>query len=333
MKAAVYTGYGSPDVLQIRDVEKPVPKNDEVLIRVRAASVNAVDWRLMRGNPYVLRLMVGLRESKIGPGRDVAGEVEAGGASVTEFKPGDSVFGTCHGAFAEYACARESRMAKMPENVTFEQAACVPFAGSIALQGLRKGRIAAGCSVLINGASGGVGSCAVQIAKAFGAEVTGVCSTRNVELVRSLGADHVIDYMREDFTKAAQRYDGIFDCVTNHSLAECRRALRPDGICVVAGAPRSLSTTGFFVHLIKPLLYSRFVSQKFVIFTAKSDKQDLLSIRDLLESGKLTPAIDRRYGLSEIADAVGYVEEGHARGKVVVYPLCRGLPKSGSNGI
>jgi NADPH:quinone reductase-like Zn-dependent oxidoreductase len=320
VKAAVYTGYGAPDVLQVRDVERPVPKNYEVLIRVRAASVNAVDWRLMRGNPYLLRVMFGLREPRVRPGRDVAGEIEAIGESVTAFRPGDAVFGTCQGAFAEYACAAESRLATKPESVTFEQATSVPFAASIALQGLRKGRIGPDCKVLINGASGGVGSCAVQIAKAVGAEVTGVCSTHNVELVRSLGADRVIDYTRDDFTKGAERYDRIFDCVTNRSLAECRRALRPDGVCIVAGAPRSLSTIGFFVHVIRPTLYSRFVSQQFVTFTARFDKRDLLAIRNLLESGKLTPLIDRRYRLSEIAKAVGYVEAGHARGKVVVYP-------------
>jgi NADPH:quinone reductase-like Zn-dependent oxidoreductase len=320
VKAAAYTGYGSPDVLQIRDVDRPLPKQNEVLIRVRAASVNAVDWRLMRGNPFVLRFIVGLRASKVSPGRDVAGEVKSVGDRVTEFKPGDEVFGTCQGAFAEYACAPETRLSRKPQNVTFEQAACAPFAASIALQGLRKGELMPGCTILINGASGGVGSCAVQIAKAFGAEVTGVCSTRNVELVRSLGADHVVDYTKDDFTRSDRRYDRIFDCVVNHSLGDCRRALYPGGVCVVVGAPRSLSTVGFLVQLIKPGLYSRFVSQKFVIFSAKSNNQDLLTIRNLLESGRLTPLIDRRYGLSEIAEAVGYVERGHARGKVVVYP-------------
>lgn len=320
MKAAVYTGYGSPDVLAVRHVERPTPKSNEVLVRVRAASVNAVDWRIMRGNPYPLRLMFGLRQPKIRPGRDVAGVVEAIGDGVTEFKAGDAVFGTCQGAFAEYACASESRLAPKPENVTFEEAACLPFAATIALQGLRKGQIGAGCATLINGASGGVGSAAVQIAKALGAEVTGVCSTRNLELVRSIGADHVIDYTRDDFTNGARRYDRIFDCVTNHSLAQCRRALRPGGTCVVAGAPKSLSTIGFFIHVIKPSLYSRFVSQNFVVFTAKTDKTDLLSIRKLIESGKLRPVIDRCYSLNEVASAVAYVEQGHARGKVVVTP-------------
>jgi NADPH:quinone reductase-like Zn-dependent oxidoreductase len=318
MKAAVYTGYGGPEVLQIQDVAEPEPKAGEVLVRVHAASVNAVDWRLMRGNPFVLRLMFGLRVPKIRPGRDVAGEVVAVGEGVTEFKPGDAVFGTCSGSFAEYACTPQSRLAHKPDNVSFEQAGCVPFAASIALQGLKKGGIASGCKVLVVGASGGIGSCAMQIAKASGAEVTGVCSTQNVELVRSLGADDVIDYTKEDFAKGDRQYDLIFDCVTNRSLTDCGRALRPNGICVVAGAPKSLTTIGFLAHVFKPSIYSLFKSHKFVTFTAKSDKQHLLAVRDLLAAGKLVPPIDRRCSLQQIAEAVGYVEQGHAHGKVVV---------------
>jgi len=319
MKAAVYTSYGPADVLQIKDVAKPVPKDDEVLIKVRAASLNPSDWRIMNGRPFVLRMMFGLRKPKIRPGSDVAGQVEAVGSNVTQFKPGDAVFGICRGAFAEYVCASESRLAIKPDNATFEQAASVPVASFTALQGLRdKGQIHAQQSVLINGASGGVGTFAVQIAKSFGAEVTGVCSTRNVEMVQSIGADHMVDYTKEDFTKSEKRYDLIFDCVGNHSLSALRSVLNPNGICVIAGAPKSLSMIGLLVFMIRPPMLSRLAGQKFVTFIAKASKQDLTAMRELIEAGKVTPVIDKRYRLSEVPEAVRYSEQGHARGKLVI---------------
>jgi NADPH:quinone reductase-like Zn-dependent oxidoreductase len=322
MKAAVYTRHGPPDVAQITDVEKPIPKDNEVLIKVRAASLNPLDWRLMRGMPHIFRLLFRLPKPTIGqPGRlgyDVAGQVEAVGRSVIQFKPGDEVFGGCPGALAEYACASAMKLVIKPDNVTFEQAASVPVAALTALQGLRdKGQIRPGQKVLINGAAGGVGTFAVQIAKAFGAEVTGVCSTRNVEMVRSIGADRVIDYTQEDFTKSGQRYDLLLDNVGNLSLAACRRVLNPKGICAIAGAPKEAA--GFFLSrtLAAPVL-SLFVSQRFVMFIAKLNKEDLTTMCGLMNSGKVTPIIDRRYRLSEAREAIRYLEEGHARGKVVI---------------
>ena len=319
MKAAVYTRYGPPDVVQITDVEKPVSQDNEVLIKVRAASVNPLDWRLMRGRPYIVRILFGLRKPKITrPGRDVAGQVEAVGRNVTQFKPGDEVFGSCRGAFAEYACTPERALVVKPDNVTFEQAASVPVAALTALQGLRdKGQIQPGQKVLINGAAGGVGTFAVQIAKSFGADVTGVCSTRNVGMVRSIGADRVIDYTQEDFTKGTQRYDLIFDCVGNHSLSACRRVLNPNGICVIAGVATS-KVRIFLTRALKALVLSRFVSQKFVMFIARLSKEDLTIMRELMKAGKVTPVIDKRYSLSEVPEAIRYLEEGHARGKVVI---------------
>src|SRR5271163_3921460 len=239
MKAAVYTRYGPPEVVQITDVEKPVPKDNEVLIKVRAASLNPLDWHFMRGTPYAVRIIAGLRKPKFpGLGVDVAGQVEALGAKVSQFKLGDEVFGSCKGAFAEYVCASESVLVTKPANMTFEQAASVPVAAYAALQGLRdKGRIQAGLKVLINGAAGGVGTFAVQIAKSFGTDVTGVCSTRNVDVVRGIGADRVIDYTQEDFTTSGQRYDLLFDAIGNHPLSACRRVLNPKGILVMVGAP------------------------------------------------------------------------------------------------
>ncbi|PYX92566.1 MAG: alcohol dehydrogenase [Acidobacteria bacterium] len=315
MKAIVCRSYGSPDVLKYEEIEKPTPGDNEVLIKVRAASVNPVD-RLFRA-PHVLRLMTGLRKPK-NPriGVDVAGQVETVGRNITQFKPGDEVFGACKGAFAEYACVSESKLAVKPDKVTFEQAASVPVAALTALQGLRnKGQIRPGQKVLINGAAGGVGTFAVQIARSFGAEVTGVCSTRNVEMVRSIGADRVIDYTQEDFTKGTQRYDLIFDLVANHSLLACRRLLNPSGICVLAGGknPWLFLTRAF----LSPVL-SRFVSQNFVVFIAKLNKEDLTIMGDLMAAGKVTPVIDRRYRLSEVPEAIRYLEEGHARGKVVI---------------
>ncbi|MGH8428251.1 MAG: NAD(P)-dependent alcohol dehydrogenase [Gammaproteobacteria bacterium] len=318
MKAILYTEYGPPDVLRFEEVAKPAPKDDEILIKVRAASVNPLDWHLMRGSPYFLRIMAGLRKPKsTRPGVDVAGRVETVGGNVTQFKPLDEVFGACRGALAEYACASESAVVLKPANVTFEQAASVPVAAITALQGLRdKGRIQPGQNVLINGAAGGVGTFAVPIAKSFGADVTGVCSTRNVDMVRSIGADHVIDYTREDFTKSVQRYNLILDGVGNHSLSACRRVLTPHGICVMIGAPKNFGA--FLSSALTAPALSRLASQKFVMFMAKIRKEDLTILRGLMEAGKLTPVIDRRYNLSEAPEAIRYLEEGHARGKVVI---------------
>ena len=319
MKAAVCSRYGPPDVVQITDVEKPVPKDNEVLIEVRAASVNPFDWHLMRGTPYIVRIMAGLLKPKDKRlGVDVAGQVEAVGRNVTQFRPGDEVFGACRGAFAEYACASESALVMKPDNVTFEQAASAPVAAFTALQGLRdKGQIQPGQKVLINGAAGGVGTFAVQIAKWFGADVTGVCSTRNADMVRSIGADRVIDYTQEDFTKSGQRYDLFFDCVGNHSLLACRRVLNPKGIYIVVGGPDG-RWLGPLARMIKTLVLSRFVSQNLVMFLARRSKEDLTIMHELMKAGKVTPVIDKRYKLSEVPEAIRYLEEGHARGKVVI---------------
>ena len=317
MKAIVCRNYGSPDVLKYEEIEKPTPGDDEVLIKVRAASVNPRD-RLFRGTSYIVRILTGMRKPKDPRlGVDLAGQVEAVGRNVTGFKPGDEVFGSCRGAFAEYACTSESALVVKPENVTFEQAASVSVAARTALQGLRdKGHIQPGQKVLINGAAGGVGTFAVQIAKSFGADVTGVCSTRNVEMVRSIGADRVIDYTQQDFTKLGQRYDIIFDCVGNHSLSACRRVLNPNGICVLVGAPHKVWIV--LTRALKALVLSRFVSQNFVMFIARRSKEDLTILQKLMEAGKVTPVIDRRYSLNEVPEAIRYLEEGHARGKVVI---------------
>src|SRR2546427_5051119 len=321
MKAIVYHNYGPPDVLKLEEVEKPVPKDDEVLIKVSAASVNPVD-RLYRGRPYLVRIKIGLsKPNDTRLGRDVSGVVEAVGTNVTQFKPGDEVFGTCSGALAEYACASESAFVMKPNNVTFEQAASVPIAGLTALQGLRdKGQIQPGQRVLINGAAGGVGTFAVQIAKSFGADVTGVCSTRNLGMVRSIGADHVIDYTQEDFTKREQRYDLILDCVANHSLSAFRHVLNPKGNYIMVGAADAGGRwmIGLLARLIKAVVLSWFVSQKLVMVGAKVNKEDLTILHDLMHAGKVTPVIDRRYRLSEVPEAIRYLEEGHARGKVVI---------------
>ena len=321
MKAAVYTRYGSADVVQIKDVEKPVPQDNEILIKVRAASVNPLDSHLMKGSARLLaRIMLGRRTPKITrPGVDVAGQVEAVGRSVTQFKPGDDVFGSCRGAFAEFACDPKSALVLKPPNVTFEQAAAVPVAAYTALQGLRdKGKIQPGQKVLINGAAGGVGTFAVQIARWLGAEVTGVCSTRNVDMVRSLGADQVIDYTQEDFTKGRQRYDLIFDLVANHSLLACRRVLNPKGIYIGAGVLAGLSMIGILAGWITAPVLSWLVSQKFVMLLARRSQEDLTVMRELMATGKVTPVIDRRYSLGEVPQAIRYVAEGHARGKVVI---------------
>jgi NADPH:quinone reductase-like Zn-dependent oxidoreductase len=322
MKATVYRRYGPPDVVQIADVEKPVPADNEVLIRVCAASLNPVDGHLMRG-PLPLRPLTGLRKPRSGRlGVDVSGHVEAVGKNVTEFKPGDEVFGACQGALAEYACAPASRLILKPNTVTFEQAASAPVAGLTALQGLRdKGKIQPGQKVLVNGASGGVGTFAVQIAKSFGAVVTGVCSTRNVDMVRSIGADRVIDYTKEDFTQSGQRYDLIFDNVSNHSFSERRRILTSNGICVLAGIGGAGSHQGQWARLggsLQALVASRFVSQKFITFIARMSKEDLTILGELLSTGRVTPIIAKRYGLNEVPQALRHLEEGHAQGKIVI---------------
>jgi len=323
MKAIVYCDYGLPN-LKLQDVEKPTPEDNQLLVRVRAASVNPYDWHFIEGTPKIMRLMgVGLRKPKdMRLGVDFAGNVEAIGKNVTQFKPGDEVFGGKTGAFAEYICVRADRaVALKPANITFEQAASVNIAGITALQAIRdKGKVQAGQKILINGASGGVGTFAVQIAKLFGADVTGVCSTRNVDMVRSLGADHVIDYTKEDFTKGEQRYDVILDNVTNRSLLECRRVLTPKGkyIMIGGGAPNEQGVIGPLANPIKAMLLSPFVSQEMGMMMADTNQKDLTVLADLMQSGKVTPVIDRRYKLSEVPAAIRYLEEGHARGKVVI---------------
>lgn len=320
MKAIVYCDYGSPDVLEYEDVEKPLPGDDEVLVRVRAAALNPLDWHYMRGTPYVARIGMGLRKPKVTRlGVDFAGTVESIGRNVTQFRPGDQVFGGRSGALAEYVSVREDRAVVLkPANLTFEQAAAVPVAAITALQGLRdEGRLQPGQKVLINGASGGVGTFAVQIAKSLGADVTGVCSTRNVDMVRSIGADRVIDYTREDFTRTGQRYDLVLDNVGNHSLLECRRALNPAGRYVMVGGP-SGRWIDPLLRAFNAFVLSRFVPQDMGMFMAELRKKDLIILRDLMEAGKVTPVIDRRYRLSEVPAAIRYLEEGHARGKVVI---------------
>jgi NADPH:quinone reductase-like Zn-dependent oxidoreductase len=322
MKAIVHCEYGGPEVLTLVDVEKPTPADNQVLVRVRAASVNALDLSI-RGL-WLLRPMSGMRKPKdTRLGVDYAGTVEAVGKNVTNFKPGDEVFGGKNGALSEYVCVLADRSVVLkPANMTFEQAASVPVAAITALQGLRdKGKSRAGQKVLINGASGGVGTFAVQIAKSFGTEVTGVCSTRNVDLVRSIGADQVIDYTKEDFTKTNQRYDLIFDLVGNHSFSERRRILNPNGICVMAGVGGAGWHDDFATRLLGELdgyVRSRFVSQKFIAYIAQFNKKDMMVLADLMQSGKVTPVIDRTYKLNETADALRYLEQGHARGKVVI---------------
>lgn len=322
MKAIVHCEYGGPEVLTLLDVEKPVPADNQVLVRVRAASVNPLDLTI-RGL-WLLRPISGMRKPKdTRLGVDYAGTVEAVGKNVTQFKPGDEVFGGKNGAIAEYVCVLADRSVVLkPANMTFEQAASVPVAAITALQGLRdKGKIQAGQKVLINGASGGVGTFAVQIAKSFDTEVTGVCSTRNVDLVRSIGADHVIDYTKEDFTKTDRRYDLIFDLIGNHSFSERRRILNPNGICVMAGVGGAGWHDGMAMRLAGELnayLRSRFVSQKFIAYIAQFNKKDMMVLADLMQSGKITPVIDRTYKFSETADALRYLEQGHARGKVVI---------------
>src|SRR6266699_141343 len=323
MKAIVYCDYGLAN-LKLEEVEKPVPNDDQLLVRVRAASVNPYDWHFVEGTPKIMRVMgVGLRKPKdTRLGVDFAGTVEAVGKNVTQFKPGDDVFGGRGGAFAEYVCPRAYRaVAIKPANITFEQAASVNIAGITALQALRdKGNVQPWQKVLINGASGGVGTFAVQIAKSLGADVTGVCSTKNVDLVRSLGADHVIDYTKEDFAKGDQRYDVILDNVPNHSLSEIRRVLNPKGkyVLIGGGGPNDNPWIGPFGRLIQTLVVAPFVSQKMGMMMAQLGKSDLTILGDMMQSGKVKPVIDRTYKLSELPAAIAYLEEGHARGKLII---------------
>jgi NADPH:quinone reductase-like Zn-dependent oxidoreductase len=319
MKAIRKCEYGS---LTLRAVDKPIPTDNQVLIKVRAASLNAVDGHMLRGS-FIMRPFSGMRKPKDSRfGTDCAGTVAAVGKNVTQFKPGDEVFGAANGAIAEYVCASERTLAMKPDNVTFQQAGSVAVAGLTALQGLRnQGNIQPGQKVLVNGASGGVGTFAVQIAKAFGAEVTAVCSSRNLEQARLMGADHVIDYTKEDFTKGDQRYDMIFDNVGNHTITERRRVLTPNGICVLAGMGSAGKHEGQLPRLVgnlKSFFVSPFIPQKFKFFIAKVLQADLAVLRDLMQEGKLAPVIDREYPMSETAKALGYLEEGHARGKVVI---------------
>ena len=321
MKAIVYDTYGSPDVLQLQEIDKPVVKDDEVLVQVRAASLNPYDWHFMTGLPYLGRLQFGMFKPKAnGLGADLAGQVEAVGKNVTRFRPGEEVFGEVEtGAFAEYVCVSEDAAVLKPANLTFEQAAAVPMGALTALQGLRdKGQMKPGQKVLINGASGGVGTFAVQIAKLLGAEVTGVCSTRNVDMVRSIGADHVIDYTHEDFALGGERYDLMFDNVGNRSLSECRRVLTPKGVYIASFGQPEHRWLGPLAQLLRMLVMSRFVSQKMITFTAKESNEDLVVLKELIEAGKVTPVIDRTYPLSEVPEAIRYLEEGHTQGKIVI---------------
>ena|SRR5215211_776650 len=321
MKAIVQDEYGSPDVLELRDIDKPEIADEEVLLRVHAAGVDRSVWHIMTGQPYLMRIGgYGLRAPKNPvPGMEVAGVVEAVGKNVTRLQPGDEVFGIGKGSYAEYARAPEDKLALKPPNLTFEQAAVVAISGSAALQGLRDhGRVEPGQKALIIGASGGVGTFAVQIAKAWGADVTGVCSTRKVEMVRSIGADHVIDYTREDFAEGDQRYDLILDIGGNSSLARLRRALTPQGTLVIVGGEGGGQWFGGIDRQLRALMLSRFGDQKLRTFVSTQNHEDLLVLKEFLESGKLTPVIDRSYPLSEVPEAIRYLEEGHAQGKVVI---------------
>jgi NADPH:quinone reductase-like Zn-dependent oxidoreductase len=320
MKAVVYHQYGPPDVLKLEEFEEPIPAANEVVLRVRAASVNPYDWHFMRGDPYPIRLIAGLAKPK-NPrlGADVCGEIEAVGKGVTQFKLGDAVFGSCAGAFAEYLSASETAFVKKPESVSFEQGACVGIAGLTALQALRdKGKIRASQKVLVNGAAGGVGTFGVQIAKSFGAHVTGICSTKNLEMVRSIGADRVIDYTQEDFTKRPERYDLILDNVGNRTFSEYKRVLNPEGIYVGAGGTTDRWMLRPLARMISQRVGTLFGKRRFVGILARRNQADLTILGELIATGKITPVISRRYSLSEVTDAIRHVEEGHARGKVVI---------------
>ena len=315
MKTIVQNGYGSPDVLELKEIDRPAAEDNDVLVRVYATSIHAGDYFTMRGEPFAVRLAFGLSKPKGNyiPGYDVAGRVEAVGKGVTRLQPGDEVFGACSGGCAEYVCTAEDNLVLKPANVTFEQAAPIATSASAALHGLRDaGKVRSGQKVLINGASGGVGTFAVQIAKSYGAEVTGVCSTRNVDLVRSIGADHVIDYTQEDFTQGGPRYDLILDNVANHSLSDCRRALTPQGILVPNSGHSGMG------YVIKSFVSSLLVRQQGRPYLSTPNHEDLSVLKDLVEAGKVTPVVDRTYPLSQVPEAMAYIGEGHARGKVVI---------------
>ena len=319
MKAIVQSRYGSPDLLRLEEIAKPGVKDDEVLVRVRAAAVNIGDWHLLRGVPYLMRLVFGLRRPRRRtPGLDIAGQVEAVGGNVKQLRPGDEVFGWCKGAFAEYACTAENNLLRPPTNLTFEQAAAVGDSAFTALAAVRdQGRVQPGQRVLINGASGGVGTFAVQIAKSFGANVTAVCSTTNIDLVRSLGADHVIDYTSEHFTQSAERYDVMLDLVGTSSLSDCRRALAPQGTYVLVG----VKDMGRWLGLgrqFKALLLSPVVRQRMRVFVVRHNREDLAILKELVETGKVAPVIDRHYPLTDTPEALRYQGEGHAHGKIVI---------------
>ncbi len=320
MQAIVNRKYGSPDDLKLEAIDKPALGDDGVLVRVRAASLNPYDWHFMRGLPYIARPMLGLRGPKKSvPGADAAGQVEAVGKNVTQFRPGDEVFGVGReGSLAEYVRGSENDFAPKSVGLTFEQAAAIPMAGCTALQALRdSGQLQPGQTVLINGAAGGVGTFAVQIAKALGAEVTGVCSPPNIELLRSVGADQVVDYTREDFARSRRRYDLVLDLVANRSLSDLRRALTPEGTLVLSGGggSRLLGPVGL---IVRARVRSRFVSQRMPSFLAQLGRDDLVALTELIEAGKVKPVIDRTYPLSEAAEAIRYLETGHARGKIVI---------------
>jgi len=322
MKAIVYRSYGSAEVLKCEDIPQPIPKDNEVLIKIRAAALNPLDWRMMGGVPFLIRRLMKMKTPSpaqpVGIGRDIAGVVEAVGKNVTQFKIGDEVFGNCEAGVAEYACTKESALVAKPEALTFEQAAAIPVAGLTALQGLRKGKIQAGPKVLINGAAGGVGTFAVQVAKTFGAEVTGVCSGANAEMVMSISADKVIDYAQEDFTKGAERYDIILECVGNKPFSECRRVLTPEGRYVIVGGGHDITMTTIMFSALKTLAASSVSKQKAVMFIAKSNQEDLAFLAEMIATGKMTSVIERIYKLEETPEAVAHLERGHARGKLVI---------------
>ena len=326
MQAIVRHAYGTPDILELEKVDQPTVGEDGVLIRVRAASVNPFDWHSLNGKPFIVRLAFGVpRPRRTTLGVDVAGMVEAVGRNVTQFRPGDEVFGVAAGSFAEYACARENAIVAKPKQVTFEQAAAVPVAGLTALQALRDaGNLRAGQRVLINGAAGGVGTFAVQIAKAWGAEVTGVCSTANVEMVRSIGADQVVDYTREDFARSGQRYNVLLDNVGNHSLSDCRRVLRPRGVYVMVGGPKTGPLLGIMFRMLGAMVVFRAAGKKAAPAMARRNKSDLQALGELMATGKITPVIDRTYPLTEAREAVRHLGRGHARGKIVITPWSAG---------
>jgi NADPH:quinone reductase-like Zn-dependent oxidoreductase len=324
MRAITHDGYGPPEHLQLRDVDRPEVDDGSVLVRVKAASVNPLDWHLMRGEPSFMRLMGGRNPTGRIPGADIAGVVEAVGAKITEFRPGDEVFGTCRGGLAEYARAKAHTLAPKPASLTWEQAAAIPVAGCTALVAVRdEGRLQPGQGVLVNGASGGVGTFAVQIAKTLGANVTGVCSTRNVDLVRSLGADHVVDYTVEDFTRGDRRYDLIVQVAGNQTGAELRRALSPRGSIIVVGGgtgrePDSIRMRSLLWVMLKGRLLAPFVRQRELLIVGKINRRNLTFIASLIEQRRLTPVIERRYPLADAAEAIRVLEGGHARGKIIV---------------